>query len=253
VAGVTEASRTVVITGGGTGIGRAAAREFADGGANVVIVGRTAATLDEAAGGRPNIRSVVADVGAPDAPDLIVRTALDAFGRIDVLVNNAVQARAVALGSLDREDTQAQLATNLLGPIFLTQRALEPLSASRGTVVNISTALAVGQRGWPRSAIYGAAKAALDYLTRTWAMELGPRGIRVVSLAPGAVETGIHERMGETDEQHRKFVDWVISRAPAGRIGQPEEIARWIVRLTEPDAAYLTGVVLPVDGGLSIA
>jgi C-7 ketoreductase len=248
---VTDAGRAVVITGGGTGIGRAAARAFADEDAGVLIVGRTAATLDEAAGSHPNIHALVADISATDAPDRVVGTALELFGRIDVLVNNAAFIRPAHLGTFDRAETDASVAINLLAPVYLTQRALGPLAESRGTVINISSSIAVGQRGWPESGIYGAAKAGLDYLTRTWAMELGRHGIRVVGLAPGAIATGVHVRMAQTEEQHEQFVEWLLPRIPLGRVGEPEEVARWIVRLAHPDAAYLTGVVLTVDGGLS--
>jgi nogalaviketone/aklaviketone reductase len=244
--------RGVVITGGGTGIGRAAARAFADEGDDVLIVGRTEDTLKEAASGYPGIRSLVADVSAPDAPETIVDTALELFGRIDVLVNNAAFIRAGKLGELDHAETEAQVAINLLAPIYLTQQALPALIETRGVVVNISSSVASGQRGWPTAGVYGAAKSGLDYLTRTWAAELGAQGIRVVGLSPGLIETGVHLRMAQTEEQHEKFVNWLLPQIPLGRAGEPEEIARWIVHVAHPDAAYLTGVVLPLDGGLSV-
>jgi nogalaviketone/aklaviketone reductase len=253
VADETEGTtRAVVITGGGTGIGRAAARAFADEGAGVLIVGRTEATLKEAAGDHAGIHPLTMDISAPEAPERIVATALELFGRIDVLVNNAAFIRAGKLGRTHRAETEAQVAINLLAPIYLTQEALGPLTESRGTVINVSSSVAIGQRGWPDAGVYGAAKAGLDYLTRTWAVELGPRGIRVVGLAPGAVETGVHIRMAQTDEQHEKFVKWLLPRIPLGRVAEPEEIARWIVHLTHPDAGYLTGAVLALDGGLSV-
>jgi nogalaviketone/aklaviketone reductase len=248
---VTESA--VVITGGGTGIGRATAQAFAGAGADVLIVGRTKATLDETAAGRPRIHALVADISEPDAPETIVRTALDRFGRIDVLVNNAAFIREATLDRLDRAETEAQLTINLLAPVYLTQQALGPLTDSRGTVINVSTAQSVGQRAWPGTGIYGAGKAGLDYLTRTWAVELAPRGIRVVGIAPGPIDTGLYVRMNQTEEQHTRFRAWALSQTPLARIGQPDEVAHWIVRLAEPAAAHLTGIVLPVDGGFSIA
>ena len=110
----------------------------------------------------------------------------------------------------------------------------------------------VGLRGFPDAGIYGAAKAGLDYLTRTWALELGRRRIRVVGIAPGAIETGVHLRMAQTEEQHEQFVEWLMPRIPLRRVGEPEEIAAWIVHLAGPDAGYVNGVVIPVDGGLSV-
>lgn len=246
-------AKGVVITGGGTGIGRATARAFADEGANVLIVGRTAATLNETADGRANLHALVADISTTDAPEAIVAAALDTCGRIDVLVNNAALVNSGKLESVDRRVAEAQFATNLLAPIFLTQQALRPLTESRGVVVNISSAIVVGQRGWPGTSVYGASKAALDYLTRTLAIELAPRGIRVLGLAPGVVETGVHRRMGLTVDEHQGFVASVLSRIPADRIAEPDEIARWILRLTDADAGYANGIVLAVDGGFSIA
>ena len=246
-------TRGVVITGGGTGIGRATATAFAETGAGVLIVGRTEKTLAAAAGDHPAIHPLTMDISAAEAPERIVATALELFGRIDVLVNNAAFIRPGKLGRLDRKETEAQVAINLLAPIHLTQEALEPLTESRGVVINVSSSVAVGDRGWPDAGVYGAAKSGLDYLTRTWAVELAARGIRVVGVAPGLVETGVHLRMGQTDEQHERFVDWLMPRIPLRRVAVAEEISRWIVRLAHPDAAFVTGVVLPVDGGLSVS
>ncbi|MEV0402172.1 SDR family NAD(P)-dependent oxidoreductase [Actinoallomurus sp. NPDC050550] len=119
--------RAVIVTGGGTGIGRVTAWKFADEGADVLVVGRTEDRLKETAGGRPGIRTVVADVAAPDAPERIVAAATEAFGRIDVLVNNAAITRPAPLGEIIREIADRQLATNLLGPLFLAQEALPHL------------------------------------------------------------------------------------------------------------------------------
>ncbi len=241
---MTDAGRAVVITGGGTGIGRAAARAFADRGDRVLIVGRTESTLAETAD-RAGIRQLVADISAPDAPETIVATALDQLGGIDVLVNNAAFIRAGKLGKLDRAETDAQIAINLLAPIHLAQAALP--------AVNVSSAVAFGGRGWEGAGVYGAAKAGLDYLTRTWAHELGPKGVRVVGLALGAIETGVHIRMAQTDEQHQQWLEWLMPKIPLGRVAQPEEVASWILHVTGPDAGYLTGAVLPLDGGLSVS
>ena len=245
--------RAVVITGGGTGIGRAAARAFADAGDRVLIVGRTEATLAETAADHAGIHALVADISAPQAPETIVATALELFGTIDVLVNNAAFIRSGKLGRLDHAETEAQVAINLLAPIHLTQAALKPLLDRRGTIVNISSAIAAGGRGWTGSSVYGAAKAGLDYLTRTWANELGPKGVRVVGLALGAIRTGVHVRMAQTDEQHERWLEWIMPKIPLGRVAEPDEVARWILHLTGPEAAYLTGTVLTLDGGLTVS
>ncbi len=247
-------ARGIVITGGGTGIGRATARAFAERGDRVLVVGRTEATVAETAGGHPSITALVADVTAPDAPDRIVGTALDVLGRLDVLVNNAAAMGYRPLAALDRAEAERQLHTNLLAPILLTRAALEPLAQRSGTVVNIGSSGAVGLRSWPDNGLYGAAKAALDFLTRTWAVELAPRGIRVVGLAPGVTDIagpGGPERSG-ADPEYAAFLREIAHRTPSGRVGRPEEMAWWIVQLTRPEAAYANGTVVPVDGGLSL-
>ncbi|MEU4035515.1 SDR family NAD(P)-dependent oxidoreductase [Streptomyces collinus] len=244
--------RAVVVTGGGTGIGRAAARAFHEDGARVLVVGRSAETLRATADGYDGIRCLTADVRAPEAAEAIVSAALREFGRLDVLVNNAAVTGFASLDGLDRAAVEAQLGTNLIGPLFLTQRALDALESTGGTVVNVSSAGSLGRRAWPENSVYGMAKAALDFLTRTWAVELAPRGIRCVGVAPGVVDTGVGVRAGMPPEAYEAFLAEMAGRIPAGRVGRPEDIAWWIVRLTRPEAAYANGTVLAVDGALSV-
>ncbi|MGO4747769.1 SDR family NAD(P)-dependent oxidoreductase [Streptomyces sp. 2MCAF27] len=240
----------MLITGGGTGIGRAAAQQFAASGAEVLIVGRTAESLAETAEEHSRIRTFVADVAEPNAPADIVAAAVEAFGRIDVLVNNAAITRPAPLGAIDRKVAGEQLATNLLAPVFLTQHALPHLAAG-GAVVNVTSN--PPHYGWADNSIYGATKVALDFLTHTWAVELAPRGIRVLSVAPGITATPVLSHAGFSDEQIASAGKELRARIPLGRIAQPQEIAWWIVNATRPEAAYLTGTVIRVDGGLSAA
>ncbi|MFD9888454.1 SDR family NAD(P)-dependent oxidoreductase [Amycolatopsis sp. NPDC059027] len=243
--------RSVIITGGGTGIGRATARAFADRGDQVLVVGRTPASLAETAEGRENIRPLVADITGAEAPELVVSTALRELGRIDVLVNNAAIAVPAAMGEIDPGRADEQLAVNLRAPLLLTQRAVDALAETQGTVVNLSTAGSLGRRAWPGMSLYGASKVAIDFLTRTWAAELAPRGIRVVALAPGVVDTGMGERMGSTPAEYRRFLAEMSEYAPLGRVASPEEIAWWVLQLTRREAGFMTGAVLAVDGGAS--
>jgi len=247
-----SAARAVVITGGGTGIGRATARAYADGGDRVLVVGRTARTLAETADGHPGISCLVADVCAPDTPELIVKTAMAGFGRIDVLVNNASSGTPAPLERLDRQAALDGLAVNLLAPMMLTRQAIPALAETRGTVVNISSAGSLGRRAWPTFSVYGASKVALDFLTRTWAVELAPLGIRVVAVAPGVVATGMGVRAGATPEDYAAFLEWMTTVTPLRRVGRPEEIAWWVRQLTAPEASFATGIVLAVDGGASV-
>ncbi|MET9502691.1 SDR family NAD(P)-dependent oxidoreductase [Streptomyces sp. NPDC006259] len=245
--------RGVIVTGGGTGIGRATARAFADRGDRVLVVGRTPATLAGTAEGHPGISVLTADLTDPDSPRAVTDAALEACGRIDVLVNNAATGGFAGLAQTKREAAREQLDGNLLAPLLLTRQTLDALAADGGgTVLNIGSAGALGRRAWPENGVYGAAKAGLDFLTRTWAVELAPRSIRVLGLAPGVIDTGIGERSGMSPEAYADFLAQIATRVPAGRVGRPEDIAWWAVQLTDPRAAYATGVVLAVDGGLSL-
>ncbi|WP_225800695.1 SDR family NAD(P)-dependent oxidoreductase [Streptomyces sp. NK15101] len=247
----TTPTRVVVVTGAGTGIGRATARSFAAQGATVVAVGRRAEPLRETAEGHPGIHPLAADITAEGAAEEIVRAALTDHGRLDVLVNNAGIAAGGPLGTLDRSVIAPLLETNLVAPVLLTQAAVPALRESRGVVVNVTTT--VGQRGWPGNSVYPATKSALETLTRCWAVELAPAGVRVVAVAPGAIETPIADHMGLTPGQRKAVRAWQLAHTPLGRIGRPEEVAWAITALAAPDAAFLTGTVLPVDGGALVS
>ncbi|WP_116205000.1 SDR family NAD(P)-dependent oxidoreductase [Amycolatopsis circi] len=245
--------KAVLVTGGGTGIGQVTAREFARRGANVLVVGRTAARLAETAGSSPRIRPFAADITEAGAAESIVAAAHAEFGRIDVLVNNAGIVEPAALGEIKPGAFDGVVATNLLAPVYLVQAAMPHLSESGGAVVNVTTA--IGQRGWPMVGreFYAATKAALESLTRSWAVQLAAQGIRVTAVAPGPVATEIYAREGLTAEQAQAQHASLQAMVPLRRLARPEEVAHWIVQLASPDADYLTGVVLPVDGGAVIS
>lgn len=244
--------RVAIVTGGGSGIGRAVASELVAQGCHVVIVGRTEQTLIETSAGHDLIHPLAVDITAEDAPSVIVATALDRFGRIDILVNNAGISEPCPLRELTDDSIDRQIAVNLRAPILLTRQALDALAASRGVVVNVSSAGSLGRRGWPYFSAFGATKVGLDFLTRTWSVELGPLGIRVVAVAPGVIDRGPGGPMGAEAEQYNQFLSDIARRTPLGRVGETAEIAWWIGELVKPEAAFATGTILVVDGGLSV-
>lgn len=159
--------------------------------------------------------------------------------------------RSGALGTLTPDLIEPQVATNLVAPIMMAQAALPALESSHGVIVNVSTS--IGQRAWPGNSVYAATKAALELLTRSWAVELAPRGIRVVAVAPGAIDTPIGEHQGLSPEQVTAVWEWQVAHTPLGRIGRAEEVAWAITQLSSPQASFIAGVVLPVDGGAVVA
>ena len=244
--------RVAVVTGGGTGIGAATARLFADNGLAVVLVGRRREMLDQVAegiragGGRAHVIS--ADLAAPEAPERIVAETLRVFGQLDVLVNNAATIKVGPLDSYTPADFEEHIATNVRSIFFLIQHALPALRrSSDAAIVNISSV--VGSVVKPGNSLYGMTKAAVEYLTRALAFELAPEKIRVNCLASGSVKTPIHLLWaGSIANAERDLVP----RIPLGRMAEPEEMAYWIYQLVAPETSFATGEIFHIDGGQAL-
>jgi NAD(P)-dependent dehydrogenase (short-subunit alcohol dehydrogenase family) len=239
----------IIVTGAGSGIGAATARRLGTGGARVVLVGRREAPLKDVAaqitadGGDALI--VTADLAEQASPQRIADASLDRFGRIDGVVNNAAVVRHMPLAEWDARCFDEHIATNVRAPFFLIQAALPALRESPvRSVVNISSSSGTLQR--TGQSVYGMTKSALDYLTKTLAGELAPLGIRVNGIAPGPIDTPIHATWADDLEEAYR---WLGSQVPLGRIGAPEEVAAWITLLLSPLASFMTGAVIPLDGG----
>jgi meso-butanediol dehydrogenase/(S,S)-butanediol dehydrogenase/diacetyl reductase len=239
--------KVVIVTGAGSGIGAATARRFARDGASVVLVGRDQDKLNTVRASLDGSRSMShsADVSDEVQVRAMVQTALARFERIDVLVNNAGVATTGPLLQLTTADWRKVMSTDLDGVFFCTRAALPELLKTRGCVINTSSVSGLGG-DWNMSA-YNAAKGAITNFTRSLAMELGADGVRVNAVNPSFTVSGMTEDLLDDPALMAKFLE----RIPMGRVGQPEDVADAIAFLASEDARFITGVNLPVDGGLS--
>ncbi|WP_411080832.1 SDR family NAD(P)-dependent oxidoreductase [Streptomyces sp. cmx-18-6] len=246
------ADRTVVVTGGGTGIGRASSLAFAGLGARTVIItGRREDRLAEVAALHPAIVPVVADVTTQAGADAVAAAVKDRGGALDVLVHNAGVFRFTPLAALDPDTAREVLETNVLGPVLLTRQLLPLLRTPGGSIVLVSSR--GGHNPGPESSLYSASKAAVHSFTRSWAAELAPQGVRVNAVAPGFVRTEAYQANGLSPEQVEGLFAGVAQSVPLGRIAEAEEIAAWVTRLAEPSDSLVTGQILTLDGGMDVA
>ena len=240
--------RVAIVTGGGSGIGAATARLLAEHGLTVAVVSRSADALArvaaeiQAKGG--SAFALSADLADPEAPAVVVQSVLERAGRLDVIINNAAAFALAPFGEASRDEFDRHVAVNIRAPFFLVQAALPALRLSpAAAVVNLSSAAGVMYR--PGQAVYALTKAALEHLTKQLAFELAPDGIRVNAVRPGPTDTPIH-RVAEDPEARLRELGELT---PLGRVGLPEEIARWIWHLVDAEADWVTGTVISVDGG----
>jgi 3-oxoacyl-[acyl-carrier protein] reductase len=233
--------KTALITGGSRGIGAAIARELAAAGASVVVGYHSGAEEANAVAGEVGGRAVQADVAGPEDARRLVEEA----GELDVLVNNAGLTRDGLLARMSDEDWRAVLDTNL-GGVFHTCRAAARGMMKRraGAIVNLSSV--VGLHGNPGQTNYAASKAGIIGFTKALARELGNRGVRANVIAPGYIHTRL------TDVLPDELKGAMLANTPLGRFGDPEDVARAVRFLSSDEAAFITGEVLLVDGGLGM-
>ncbi len=241
--------KVAVVTGASKGIGASIAKHLADEGAAVVVnyasskrgADQVVAEITTKGG---KAVAVQADVSKPaDIKRLFVQTK-EAFGRLDVLVNNAGLYEFMPLEAVTPEHFHKMFDLNVLGLILVTQEAVKHFSSAGGSIVNLSSVVATS--ALPAASVYSATKAAVDAVTRSLAAELGPRKIRVNAINPGMVETeGVHAA-GISSGDLRKQVE---AQTPLGRIGQPEDIGPAAVFLASEDSRWITGETLYISGG----
>lgn len=243
--------QVVIVTGGGSGIGRAAAIAFAKQGAKVLVTGRREKPLAETTAMHSNIAAFVADAGRPEDAKLTVAKAISLWDRIDVLVNNAGAGAILPLAEATADQITRIFSINIVGPSLLAATALPYLAASNGAIINISSTF--GHKAAATLSHYAASKAALEHLTRCWALELAPQNIRVNAVAAGpTASNALTGMMGLSPDNAAAIEAQEREHIPLKRRGVPDEVARWIVALSEPSARWVTGQVIAVDGGLSV-
>lgn len=241
--------KTAIVTGAGTGIGKAIALELAQRGARIALCGRRAEPLEEtagqikAAGGEAFFASC--DVSSAASVQSFVKETIARFGKIDILVNNAGLARDNLLLRMSEEEWDSVLDTNLKGAFLFSKAVARPMMKERsGVIVSISSI--VGITGNAGQANYSASKAGLIAMTKSLAKELASRGIRVNAVAPGFIKSQMTDGLPEAIQSS------LLGNIPLARFGEPSDVAKVVAFLCSDDAGYVTGQTISVNGGLAM-
>lgn len=242
--------KSVIVTGATSGIGRAVALRFSEGGAQVVAIGRNQKALDQLKDEIANSLVVRADVTNPEEMQRAVAQAIDSFGHLDVLVNAAGHISSGTVETTSLAAWDAMMNVNLRAAFNLMQIASPHLIETKGNIVNISSV--TGLRSFPGVLAYCVSKAGLDQLTRCAALELAPKGVRVNAVNPGVVITEIHKRGGMDDEGYEKFLEHSRTTHPLGRVGLASEVAELVYFLASEHASWITGGTYSIDGGRAL-
>ncbi|MDR5818817.1 MULTISPECIES: SDR family oxidoreductase [unclassified Caballeronia] len=239
--------KIALVTGGTSGIGLATARRFAAEGAHVYITGRRQAELDAAVVEVGNATGVRVDSSKLEQLDALYAQIRDEQGRLDVLFANAGGGAMIPLGEITEAHYHDTFDRNVKGTLFTVQKALPLLSKGASVILAGSTTTIEGTAAF---SVYSASKAAIRNFARSWILDLKDRGIRVNTISPGATKTpGLVELAGPDATQQQGLLDYLASRIPLGRVGDPNEIAAAALFLASDDASFVNGAELFVDGG----
>ncbi len=240
-------NKIAIITGAASGIGAATAIRFVKEGAKVLLVDTNSDMLADVLQTVDNndvALSIVADVQDEDAVASCVRKAVDAWGRIDIVVNNAGIGSSMPLLEFTKEEFDRIFGVNLRGPLLFCKHAI-PAMTNGGAIVNIASISSTS--GIPDQALYAPSKGGILQMTRQLAIEYAQQNIRVNAVAPGTIETPMLQ--GGDPERMKRVLSWLMNMHPVGRFGKPEEVANAILFLASDEASFITGANLAVDGG----
>ncbi|KAJ3665739.1 hypothetical protein Zmor_001218 [Zophobas morio] len=240
--------KVVLVTGASSGIGAATAVHFSKLGAKLALTGRNLENLTKTAeqcASKPLL--ITADVTKEDDLRKIIETTIQHYDKLDVLVNNAGVIESGGIETTSLEQYDRLFNTNVRAVYFITMLAVPYLIKTKGSIVNVSSV--TGIRASAGLLSYCMSKSALDQFTKCVALDLAPKQVRVNSVNPGVVVTNLHKRGGMSEEQYKEFLNRCQTTHALGRPGQPEEVAKTIAFLASDDATFITGAILPVDGG----
>jgi len=240
--------KTVLITGGTSGIGLATAQRFLGDGAKVAITGQNESRLQDAANQLGDVLAIRADVQSLTDIDTMVETIRTEFGSIDVLFVNAGIVQTLPLTQVDESHFDTHVNVNFKGAFFTIQKLLPLINKGGSVILNTSI---VSERSAPGMGIYAATKAALRSLARTMSVELLEQGIRVNIVSPGPIETPIFNKLDLPDQALEGMSQNLLNSVPLGRFGKPEEIANAVTFLASEEASFIHGEELVVDGGIA--
>lgn len=245
------ANKTILITGASSGIGAHAAQHLAKKGGNIALVGRNQERMNAVCeqikcDGSPTPLAIVADVTS-DAERIVSET-INHFGKLNVLINNAAILTCNSIENIDLGEYDRTMNTNVRAAIEITKLSVPYLTKTKGNILNVSSASGVGVK--PNSLAYCISKGGINQFTKSAALDLAPKGIRVNAIVPAAIQTPIFEKgFGMSPDQVAAFLDAIKNLYPLGRAGEVSDTSSAIEFLIGDSASFLTGVLLPVDGG----